>query len=89
MFQFGNWAPVAGKPAVREALRRFFASIGGLSHEFTGEWRDTNTVVLEGNVTYTRLNGTTVTVPAATVYELDGELASQVRIYVDVGPALA
>jgi ketosteroid isomerase-like protein len=88
-FRFGNWPPVTGRDAIREVVADFFAGIGGLRHDFTAEWRDGDTLILPADVTYTRTDGTTVTVPAVTVFDLDGPLARRCQIYVDLAPLFA
>jgi len=45
--------------------------------------------VCEGEVTYTRRDGTKVTVPFANVFELRGPLISIYRIYIDNSPLFA
>ena len=64
-----------------------------LRHEFVAISCDENTIFLEANVTYTRHDGSVVTVPAMSVFvvnETGGDLvATTCRIYVDLGPLFA
>ena len=44
---------------------------------------------LEANVEYLRKDGKTVTIPAVTVLERNGDLVKSLRIYFDVAPVYA
>lgn len=88
-WRFGNGPQLTGREAVREALVPFFAGLHGLAHHMTGQWRAGDVVMLESDVTYTRLDGTTVTLPAATIYRMRDGLACQGQIFMDIGPAFA
>lgn len=39
-----------------------------------------------GNAPYTRYDGSTMTVPATTIYRMEGTLAKDCRIFVDITP---
>lgn len=68
-FRFSNQPPAEGKQAVRDALAQFFETIQAMHHENTGLWLgdDGNSAVWEADVTYTRPNGTQVTLPCASI----------------------
>ena len=51
-----------------------------------GSWTGPGTAVCEGEVTYTRLDGSTLTVPFVNVFELSGAQIRSYRIYIDNGP---
>jgi len=82
--RFGNGAPIAGRVAIRDALGEFFYAIGTMSHAFTSQLRVDDTLVIEEMVTFTRQDGTTVVIPAATVYELSQGKADRMQTYIDV-----
>ena len=85
-FRFASAAPVRGREAVRAAVDGFWASIGGSRHEVAGCWGDADTAVCEGRCTYTRLDGSSVTLPFVDVLHFrDGKVA-RYGIYIDVGP---
>jgi ketosteroid isomerase-like protein len=86
-WRFGNGPELVGHEAVRGALIPFFAGLHGLSHHMSGQWRAGDAVILESEVTYTRRDGTTVTLPAATIYRMRGHLAYQGQIFMDIAPA--
>lgn len=88
-FRYGNSPPVVGHAAVREAVAGFFAAIGGCRHRLLASWQGPGTAVCEGEVTYQRLDGRSVTVPFVNVFVLaPGGIASY-RIYIDNTPLFA
>lgn len=88
-FRFGGAPPVQHRPHIGAAVDAFFATIAGLRHELTNVISDGESVACEGNVTYTRHDGTTVTLPFADTFVCDGDLIASYRIYIDIGPLYA
>jgi limonene-1,2-epoxide hydrolase len=88
-FRFGSAAPVRGHAAIRAAVDGFFASIAGLSHELQRVVTDDDTVICEGEVTYTRHDGSRITLPFCNLFETDGDLITLYRIYADITPLYA
>ena len=87
--RFGNCEPVAGRVAIRDALREFFGAIDTMSHAFTSQLRVDDTLVIEELVTVTRRDGTTLVLPAATVCELTEGKADRLQTYIDVSSVFA
>jgi ketosteroid isomerase-like protein len=88
-FRFGNAPAVTGKDAIRAALAAFFGSIRGLRHEIPYIWFQAETIICEGESTYTRTDGTTVTIPFVTLWRMRGERIQDYRIYIDMQPLFA
>jgi ketosteroid isomerase-like protein len=88
-FRFGNASPVVGRAAVRAAVAGFFGAIGGCRHRMLRSWASPGTAACEGEVTYTRLDGSQVTLPFANVFLLRGAEIASYRIYIDNGPLFA
>jgi hypothetical protein len=82
----GNGEPVAGRVAIREAFGELFDAIGTMSHAFTSQLRVDDTIMIEEMVAFTRRDGTTVVLPAATVFELTQGKADRMQTYIDVSP---
>ena len=82
--RFGNGEPLAGRVAIRDAFGEFFDAIGTVSHAFTSELRVDDTLLIEEMVTFTRRDGTTLVIPAATVCELTQGKADRLQTYIDV-----
>lgn len=85
-FRFGSAPAAQGKEAIHSAVGGFFSSIAGLSHDLTRSVEEDDVVVCEGEVTYTRHDATTITLPFVNVLEFDDELISNYKIYMDIGP---
>lgn len=85
-FRFGNAPAVRGREAIRSAVAGFFAAIAGCRHRLIGSWHGSGTAVCEGEVTYTRHDGSSVTIPFVNVFELRGERIASYRIYIDNAP---
>ncbi len=88
-FRFGSAPPVQGHAAIRAAVEGFFSSIAALSHELQRIVAQDDTVVCEGEVTYTRHDGSMITLPFCNVFETDGDLITLYRIYADITPLYA
>lgn len=88
-FRFGNAEPVVGNAAIRDALLEFFSAIKAMHHENVGLWLGDNSAVFEAEVTYTRQDGTTVTLPCASILRFRGNLIYDFRMVMDATPVFA
>ncbi|MDX1509550.1 MAG: nuclear transport factor 2 family protein [Woeseiaceae bacterium] len=88
-FRFGSAPVVEGRDAIRAAVEQFFASIQGLRHHVSKVVESGNTLVCEGEVTYTRHDGTTIDLPFADVFETHADRIADYRIYMDINPLYA
>jgi ketosteroid isomerase-like protein len=89
VFRFGSAPPVQGRDAIQAAVDGFFTTIAGCSHKIANSLSQGDTVVCEGDVTYERHDGASVTLPFTDVLEYSGDLISHYKIYIDVGPLYA
>lgn len=89
VFRFGSAPPVTGRAAILAVVDNFFGTIAGCSHQVHNALRNGSTVVCEGDVTYRRTDSTEITLPFADVFEYDGDLISNYKIYIDIGPLYA
>jgi ketosteroid isomerase-like protein len=89
VFRFGSAPPVGGRAAIREAVGGFFDSIGGLRHELHRFLAGDECVFCDGEVTYTRRDGSQVTLPFADVFESRDGLITLYGIYIDIAPLYA
>lgn len=87
-FRFGNQPPAVGKQTVRDTLAQFFATIQAIHHENTGLWldEDGNSALWEADVTYTRQNGTRITLPCASVLRSQNDQICDFRMNMDISP---
>ncbi len=88
-FRFGNAPPVQGRSAIEQAVRQFFASIRRSRHQLGRVWPAADAVAVEGAVTYTRLDGTEITLPFADTLVLRGDRIAEYYIYIDITPLYA
>ena len=85
-FRFGSSPAATGREEIRAAVEAFFASFAALRHDLQQVIADGDAVACEGEVTYTRHDGSTITLPFANVFTVDGERISRYRVYIDIGP---
>jgi len=88
-FRFGNAEPLHGRPEVAAAIKPFFASLAGLRHEIVRDWEAGDTVIQDLLVTYTRHDGSTLTVPAANILTVRDQQIAEYSIYVDISALYA
>jgi SnoaL-like domain len=86
---FGNADTVVGPEAIEAAIGGFFQMIKGIKHDVLEAWREDDAVFCDIRVTYTRLDGSTVTLPAAVLSRLDGDKIRDFRIFTDQAPLFA
>jgi ketosteroid isomerase-like protein len=87
--RFGNADPVHGRAAVHDVWAGFCDGIDGVSHAPRRRWESAEGTVAEADVTYTRKDGGTVTVPVVTIYrEGDGGI-DDYRVFIDLAPLFA
>ncbi len=87
--RFGNADPVIGHDAIRAAFSEYFDSVAALSHALTGRWHQDDAILLEADVSYTRHDGSKLTLPAVTIYRVAGDTAHRCQIFMDVAPLYA
>lgn len=83
VFVFGNAEPVRNKPVIRDVVAQFFTSIKAIRHDLIETWTLPQDVICRGIVTYTRHNGTQLSVPFANVFKMRDGLIHDYLIYVN------
>ena len=78
-----------GRDAVRDTWAGFCEAIDGVSHEVIEQWEQGHATIVESTVTYTRKDGSTVSLPVVTIYRGEGEPIEDYRIFMDVAPLFA
>lgn len=89
VFRFGSAPPVRGRDAIMAAVDGFFGTIAALAHQISNTVTEGSTRFIEGEVTYTRHDGTQVTLPFTDVFDYDGDLIRHYKIYMDISPLYA
>lgn len=83
IFRFGNIAPVTGKHDIELSVNAFFESLESLTHEICDVWNVSDGVVCHGNVSYTRKDGTVLTVPFANILKGKERNITEYLIFAD------
>jgi hypothetical protein len=86
-FVFGNAKPLVGREAITGGIQGFFSTIRGLRHRLLNDWYAGADTIAETEVTYDRLDGTCVSVPAVSIWHVrDDGLIDDYRVFVDLAP---
>ena len=85
-FTMGNREPAVGRGAIEDALRGFFSGLKEVRHQLLRTWAHQDCVVLHGDVTFTRQDDYSVTLPFADVIDLKGEKISKWQVFADDTP---
>jgi ketosteroid isomerase-like protein len=89
-FVMGNGDPLIGREAVLAGNAAFFTMVQGLRHSVLREWAVGSAMIVEAEVTYLRLDGKEVSIPAVTIWETDqAGLITEFRIFADQAPLFA
>jgi ketosteroid isomerase-like protein len=89
-FVMGNGEPLVGEEAVLAGNAVFFTMVKGLRHALLHEWAVGGVTIAETEVTYLRLDGKEVSVPAVTIWEVDeAGLITDLRVFIDQAPLFA
>ncbi|MEC9268457.1 nuclear transport factor 2 family protein [Pacificispira sp.] len=85
-FQLGNYDPIIGREAVIDANAGFFGTIQDMRHSLNGIWSVEETTICNGDVHYVRNDGSTLTLPFATVLTFEDGRIADYQVYVNVSP---
>ncbi|MDF0606248.1 nuclear transport factor 2 family protein [Neisseriaceae bacterium TC5R-5] len=85
-FKFGNFPEVKGKAGVYKAQEDFFTSVKNVKHTVHKVWRDQDSIVAQMDVTYTRHDGSKITLPVTDVFEIRNGKVDGTYIYMDIAP---
>jgi ketosteroid isomerase-like protein len=88
-FIYGNQPPVRGRAQIEQFVAGFFSAIRSLGHAVADVWHDGDTTICRGTVTYTRLDGSTLTIPFCNVLGYRGAEIVHYQVYIDVSPLFA
>ncbi|MFC5216616.1 nuclear transport factor 2 family protein [Streptomyces coerulescens] len=87
---FGNGEPLVGREAILTANLAFMETVAGLRHRIVDAWTVDATTIAVTDVTYTRLDGREVTVPAVSIWRVGGDgLIIGFRVVLDLAPVYA
>jgi ketosteroid isomerase-like protein len=82
-FRFANAPVVIGRQDISAAVSAFFRAIASSNLRLLEMWNAGESVGCEGEVLYTRLDGSAVSFPFANVFKLRGDKIASYHIYID------
>ncbi|WP_028924519.1 nuclear transport factor 2 family protein [Pseudonocardia acaciae] len=87
---FGNNEPLVGPAAVEQVIAGVFAAVAGIEHRILRDWYPGDDTLTEADVTFTKHDGSQVTVPAAVHWHAtpNGKI-DDMRVYIDLAPVFA
>ena len=83
-FQLGNFEPITGRDAVKEANASFFETINAMSHTITDVWSSGDTAICDGTVHYTCKDKSELEVPFAAHLGLREGKVADYKVFVDI-----
>lgn len=83
IFRFSNHPPVVGKANIIPFLENFFRSIKGTRHDMIESWEIPGGYVMNGRVTYTRLDGSTLSCWFSNTFKMENGRIKEYLIFVD------
>jgi ketosteroid isomerase-like protein len=89
---FGNFPELNGKAAFHMMFRDVAKSVSGVRHDIHDLWQaeqDSDVLVARMTVTYTRHDGSTISLPCCNVFRMRANLVSHYSVYMDISPVLA
>jgi hypothetical protein len=85
-FVHANSDPVIGRANAAAASQNFLRLLAGIKHHLVNVWAFEDVIVSQISVTYTRKDGSTLTIPGVTIWKLQDKLIDECRIYADISP---
>lgn len=92
VYQFSNFPVVYGPEGIRkssgsfEDKGSFLGQVEGVCHHLKTIWELGDTLIVEMEVTYVRLDGKSFTLPACDVIDFEGDLVKSMKIFMDISP---
>lgn len=83
IFRFGNYPAVTGVKEIEMFVASFFKLVDILSHEITESWDIPGGVICHGRVSYTRKDGSKLTVPFANILKSGSAGITDYQIFAD------
>lgn len=83
LMQAGNSEPIRGKEAIRKTFEDFYPLTKSVAHNITDISESGDTLMHRGEVTYTRLDNSTLTVPVCDVFKMKDGKINEYYIYID------
>jgi ketosteroid isomerase-like protein len=88
---FGNFPELDGKAAFHTMFRDVAKSVSGVRHDVHDLWhveQDADMLVARMTVTYTRHDGSAISLPCCNIFRMRANLVSHYSVYMDISPVL-
>jgi len=82
-FRFANHPAVIGNREVEAFVDGFFKSLKAIRHSNLEYWETGSVIFVNGTVTYTRHNDTTLALPFSCTWKMNAQLIDEYLIYID------
>ncbi len=82
-FKHGNEDFLLGRPAAHQGISGLFDNIQGINHELCKILVSGESIVVYGTVTYTRKDGSNLSVPVADIWTMADDKIQEYLIFVD------
>jgi hypothetical protein len=88
-FRFANYPSAHGRENIIKAVDDFFKTIKSSQHSITKFWQDDSSIVWQGEVLYTRLDGNKLTLKFVNIFNMSDDKIKDYLIYIDNTPLYA
>lgn len=82
----GNNEPLIGRDAIRKAVGDFFRLVKGMKFKVIRKWVHSDSIIVQGDVTFTRLDESEITLPFADIYYMKEDRIQKLYSYTDINP---
>ena len=90
VYQAANFPPVIGPEGIRKFAMPVMETFSRVTHDVKAMWEpETDVVIAEVILTYTRKDGKVTALPCIDVVRLDGGKIKSLQAYLDLSPAFA
>lgn len=89
VFKYANNEAVKGRKNIEEYVNGFFSMIKSGKHTIVKLWDDGDSIVWQGEVTYTRHDDKVMTFPFVNVFYMKGDMITDYLIHIDNTPLFA
>jgi ketosteroid isomerase-like protein len=90
VYKAGNYDPVVGHEGIKQFSAPMMEMFSAVKHDVRDVWEvDESTVVAEMEVTYTRKDGRSTTIPCLDVIRIQDGKVKSLQAYLDFAPAFS
>ncbi len=84
--QDGNNEPLMGRETIGKAVGDFFKLIKEMKFKVIRRWVHSDSIIVQGEVTFTRLDDSGITLPFADIYYMKEDRIQKLYSYIDINP---